>query len=383
MANRGGALPHQTILALCELGHIRGAAPESVQSASLDPTLSEECYTVAGDFVPEEGKTVRDELKALGAKRYSLDQPLKTDGTYVVKLNETLALPKSLYALGNAKSSTGRNNVLARFIVDGMPRYDMLPRGYTGELWLLVQPGSFTCKLSSGVSLTQLRFFSRDTRFDELELSLRLNADGLIWSKDGQRLGADDIHTMDEDGGVILTLDLSGNVAGYEAIATDRVLDFSKLHAYEPTDFFRPIHPSGPSGSNGPSNGRVTLRADSFYILLTSECVRVPSGLACEMDAVDVRSGQFLTHRAGFIDPGWGWGTHGEGTGKQLVCEVVPFRDLIMRAGQAIAKVRFERLIEPTDKPYDGNYTRQRTPRLSKHFVTPTEETVATATVSA
>ena len=90
--------------------------------------------------------------------------------------------------------------------------------------------------------------------------------------------------------------------------------------------------------------------------------------------AVDVRSGQFLTHRAGFIDPGWGCGVDGEGTGKQLVCEVVPFRDLIMREGQALAKVRFERLTEPTDKPYDGNYTRQNTPRLSKHFVVPAEE---------
>ncbi|MFO0702907.1 MAG: 2'-deoxycytidine 5'-triphosphate deaminase [Candidatus Andersenbacteria bacterium] len=365
MPNRSGALPHQTIVELCELGRISGAAPTSIQAASLDPTLSNECFQVEGDFFPTERQTVREALAELHATPHDLSQPLARGATYAIRCNETLTLPKSVYALGNAKSSSGRNNLLARFIVDRMPRYDLLPRGYTGELWLLAQPGSFNTKLSPGIALTQLRFFNRDTRFDELELDMRLERDGLLWSKAGQRLGMDDARVSDEDGSIILTLDLSGTVAGYEALDTGRVLDFSKLGAYQPEDFFRPLYRR---------DGRISLMANGFYILLTQECVRVPAHLACEMDAVDVRSGQFITHRAGFIDPGWGWGTQGEGLGKQLVCEVVPFRDLVMREGQALAKVRFERLTEPTDQPYNGNYTRQRTPRLSKHFVAPAEE---------
>jgi dCTP deaminase len=88
------------------------------------------------------------------------------------------------------------------------------------------------------------------------------------------------------------------------------------------------------------------------------------------MVPMDERSGEFRSHYAGFIDPGWGWGK-GEGKGRQLTLELRPFEDLVVRDNQPICKVRFERMIEVPDKIYDevnSHYINQTGPTLSKHF---------------
>jgi dCTP deaminase len=115
----------------------------------------------------------------------------------------------------------------------------------------------------------------------------------------------------------------------------------------------------------------VYLKKGAFYILSTNEAVRVPPELACEMVPMDERSGEFRSHYAGFIDPGWGWGEKGEGKGRPLTLEVRPFEDLIVRHGQPIAKIKFERVNEVPVAAYDSmgsNYIKQSGPKLAKHF---------------
>jgi dCTP deaminase len=93
--------------------------------------------------------------------------------------------------------------------------------------------------------------------------------------------------------------------------------------------------------------------------------------MACEMIPMDERSGEFRSHYAGFIDPGWGWGKNGEGKGRPLTLEVRPFEDLIVRQGQPIAKIRFEKVTEIPEVIYDAtgsNYIKQSGPKLAKHF---------------
>ena len=89
---------------------------------------------------------------------------------------------------------------------------------------------------------------------------------------------------------------------------------------------------------------------------------------------MDQRSGEFRSHDAGFIDPGWGYGAEGEGRGRQLVLEVRPFEDIVFRDGQPVAKIKFETMAEMPDVQYDAlgksNYTNETAaPRLSKHFL--------------
>ena len=166
----------------------------------------------------------------------------------------------------------------------------------------------------------------------------------------------------DNDNSIILTLDLADENLGFEGIRSDDVLDLSKVNFYERNKFFKPIKKKG---------DYVYLKKGSFYILSTHEAVRVPPDLACEMVSMDERSGEFRSHYAGFIDPGWGWGKGGEGKGRPFTLEVRPFEDIIVRQGQPIAKIRFERMAETPEIIYDSmpsNYIKQSGPRLAKHF---------------
>ena len=118
-------------------------------------------------------------------------------------------------------------------------------------------------------------------------------------------------------------------------------------------------------------DGALRLKRDKFYILSGAERVRIPPTLASEMVPMDERSGDFRSHYAGFLDPGWGWGQDGEGKGRPFTLEVRPFEDLVVRPGQPIAKIRFERMSEEPHFHYDtkaSNYLTQMGPKLGKQF---------------
>lgn len=358
-----GALPSQTILSLMRAGLIRGASEENVRPSSLDLSLSEEVYEVDGIFQPKPGETVRKLLGLFKKKSFSWSRPLVPGKVYLARLNESLRLPETVYAYCNPKSTSGRIDVHVRLIADNVSRYDAAtPAGFRGELWVSLTPKTFKIKAAAGQTLNQLRFFNLDTRLNDLELEIALEQYKLLWSTKGRPFVYRDLKIRDNDGSIIQTIDLSPEIVGYQAKHTDEVIDLSLLKHYDPKDFFQPLKKS---------NSHLHLKQGEFYILSTNEAVRVPPELACEMVPMDERSGDFRSHYAGFIDPGWGWGKKGEGKGRPLTLEVRPFEDLIVRHGQPIAKIKFERMAELPDMVYDAlpsNYIKQSGPRLSKHF---------------
>lgn len=370
MSNRKGALPSQMIGEMIEAGFICGASRNRIRPASMDLVVTDEVYRIEGSFLPHPGEAVRDIIAgnlfaAMSVLRHDFALPLERGVTYLARLSETLVLPESVYAYCNPKSTTGRNDVLTRVVADGVTRYDAAtPAGFKGTLWVIIQPRSYPVLLQPGESLSQMRFFNADTRFDEIDLEISFERDGLLFrGREKTVFAYRDLKISDKDGSLILTLDLTGAMVGWECLGESRVFDFSE-RGYRPEDFFRPIHPK---------NGKVQLRAGGFYILYTRERVRVPPYLACEMVAMDARSGEFRSHYAGYIDPGWGCGQKGNGCGRRLVLELRPFEDLLMRDNQPVAKVRFERMIEEPGAHYDelddSSYTEESSvPRLSKHF---------------
>jgi dCTP deaminase len=357
-----GALPSQTILELIRAGFITGAEEKNVKPSSLDLTVSNEIYKVEGIFQPRKSETVRDVLKKIKKTEHTLDKPLKREQMYIIRLNEKLELPESVYAFCNPKSTSGRVDVHVRLIADCMSRYDSVRPGWKGELWISIVPKSFPVKLYKGVSLNQLRFFNQDTRLNDFELEIAMKQHKLLWRQNGTAYNYDDIRVRDNDSSLILTLDLENKILGYEGIVSDNVVDLKEIQHYDYKKFFKPVKMKG---------DYLYLKKGMFYILSTHEAVRVPADMACEMVPMDERSGEFRSHYAGFIDPGWGWGKHGEGKGRPLTLEVRPFEDLIVRQGQPIAKIRFERVTETPIAPYDAvgsNYVVQTGPKLAKHF---------------
>ena len=77
---------------------------------------------------------------------------------YVVPLMEALALPDGIQAVANAKSSTGRLDLLTRTITDGGVEFDRIPPGYTGPLYAEICPRSFSVLVRPGMRLNQIRF---------------------------------------------------------------------------------------------------------------------------------------------------------------------------------------------------------------------------------
>jgi dCTP deaminase len=119
-------------------------------------------------------------------------------------------------------------------------------------------------------------------------------------------------------------------------------------------------------------NKEIVLLSNAFYILTTEESVRVAPTLSAELRPVDVRLGEFRSHYAGFIDAGWGCGKDMDGKGQPITLEIVTTeRQLSLRHLQPVARIRFERMAQPSDMPYDSassNYTGQVNAKLSKLF---------------
>jgi len=358
-----GALASQAIAELFENGHITNAQKNNIQPASLDLSLSDEIYKVNGIFQPRPGESVRDVLDLIEKEQHNIDQPLDCQTMYIARLNETLSLPKDIYGFCNPKSTTGRLDIHTRLMADGVPRYDSVTAGYFGELWVSIVPQTFSVIVTVGQTLNQLRFFTADTRLTERELETSMDTDNLIWDKDTRPFSYNALHVRDNDATIILTIDGTETCVGYKGFASDTPIDLSRVQAHDAKKYFEPVYQDG---------GYIHLKRNKFYILSTRESVKVPPHLACEMMPMDERSGEFRSHYAGFIDPGWGYGKDGDGVGRPLTLEVRPFEDLIIRDNQSIAKIRFEKMQSVPDKTYDdieSNYIVQNGPKLAKQFI--------------
>jgi dCTP deaminase len=359
-----GALPSQVIKELINGNHIINGNEKNVQPASIDLTVGDEIFRLTSIFLPKHGENIREIANQIGAEPYSFDYPLEKNTPYLIKLREDLNLPENVYAYANPKSSTGRCGIHATMLADGISRFDAAGRhGYKGTLWVIVRPEAFRVKLNPGDTLLQLRLFYSDTRFrqDELEKFFSVHTPLYV---DNSPVNLDDIKVMDRDGGLIMTVDLRDDLVGWRSEGSQKVLDFSKKDFYDPQDFFQPIRKL--------SGNSVALRQGDFYILYTREKLSIPIDYASEMLPVDVRSGEYRSHYAGFIDPGFGFGD-GSIKGTPLVLEVKTFEDnLILRDNQPVAKVIFESVAETPHLTYGLNlgshYSSQTGPRLSKHF---------------
>lgn len=359
-----GAFSDQMIKSLLN-GYIDGSIRTNVKPASLDLSLSGVVFQVKGSFLPAHDETVMQSIRRAGGRPiFGKLLHLKKGYSYVAQLNEEVTrLPDRVYAYANPKSSTGRLFVHVRVLVDKFAGCDTIPKNYTGSLWLLISPKTFSVEVESGLSLAQMRFFNRDTRLGPLAIDFELNStarSGVLFSRAGDRLGSENLNRYDGDGSLVLSLGLNFEHPGFEALQTSEPINMSLLKHYEPRRFFREIEAK---------NGSITLRSGSSYILSSAEYVAVPPDLACEMKPMDTRSGDFRAHYAGFIDPGWGIKS---GRGRPLTLEVRSFEHkLIVKHGQPVAKIKYEQMIEEPDKHYDNlgpNYGEQSGPQLSKHF---------------
>lgn len=362
---QAGAIPSQIIEVFLAGGNIRSEEPvpsRNVQPASLDLRLGRRAWRVRAAFLPLRDESIATALARYSVEEVDLSQPavLQVDTTYVIEVAEELYLPPGVHAYTNNKSSTGRMNVWARTLVDGLPRFDKIPAGYRGKLYVMATPRSWPLRVKAGNSLNQVRFLMADNRLTDLELEMAQQQIGLIFDHEGQR----DEPVIDH--GLLLTVDLRQEIVGYEAIPHNEAVDLTTPEPQDGARFWRPVHAH---------DGEVLLKKNGFYILSTKEYLRVPPLFAVEMVAYDIHSGEYRSHYAGFFDPGFGYGKGGEVLGTPAVLEVDPHEDVLFRHGQPICKMVFEHLVKTPEKIYGvdlpSHYQHQRGPQLGRYFTIP------------
>ncbi|MDC8446751.1 MAG: 2'-deoxycytidine 5'-triphosphate deaminase [Nitrospira sp.] len=377
---RSGILPYQDIKRLIA-GRAISASPiveeRQIQPASLDLRLGHKAYRLISSFLPELS-AISSRLNVLDFYQsdlvmYEIDL---TDGAilekghvYLVPLLEQLALPKTIRARANPKSTTGRLDVFTRVVTDLTAGFDEIRAGYRGRLFLEVVPRSFAVKVRTGQSLNQIRFVCGEATVPDHTLQrLHRNTPVLYHNTASHKIVGNRDFRVDR--GLFLRIDLIGadqsdsRVIGYRAKKNSHVIDLEKVGHYAAADFWEPLHRH--------RHDSLLLEPEEFYILASKERIRVPAGYAAEMVAYEAACGELRTHYAGFFDPGFGYGSKGEIKGTQVVLEVrphdVPF---LIHDGQTFFKVVYDKMMGMPRQLYGsvmGSSYQQQTLTLSKHF---------------
>ncbi|MDQ2065511.1 2'-deoxycytidine 5'-triphosphate deaminase [Xinfangfangia sp. CPCC 101601] len=353
-----GVLPDSALRRMIASGAIT-ASPEiidaQVQPASLDLRLGKVAYRVRASFLAGKGRTVAERIAEFEMHRVDLSNGavLEKGCVYLIPLAESLALPAGVTAVANAKSSTGRMDLLTRAITDGGTEFDRIPDGYHGPLYAEVCPRSFSVLVRAGQRLNQIRFREGQAQLSDQELTALHEAEGLV---DGAPLISE---------GLGFSVDLhprEGTLVGYRAKPHTGVVDLDRIGHYPARDFWEEVHSE---------DGRVILDPGAFYILVSREAVTIPPDYAAEMAPYLAMVGEFRVHYAGFFDPGFGHASAG-GKGSRGVLEVrcheAPF---VLEHGQVVGRLVYERMQARPERLYGtgiaSNYQGQGL-KLAKQF---------------
>ena len=353
-----GVLASQQLRAMIADGRISAPTAilsEQVQPASLDLRLGHIAYRVRASFLSGAGRTVAERLEELEMHRIDLTHGavLEKGCVYVVPLMERLDLPSDVTAVANAKSSTGRLDLLTRTITDQGEEFDRIAPGYTGPLYAEICPRSFSVLVRPGMRLNQIRFRDGQAALDDAALTALHAESPLV---DGEAVISD---------GLGFSVDLEpskGSLVGYRAKPHTGVIDLDLIGHYDPSEYWEEVHTD---------TGRIILDPGAFYILVSREAVHIPPAYAAEMAPYLAMVGEFRVHYAGFFDPGFGHDAAG-GTGSRGVLEVrcheAPF---VLEHGQVVGRLVYEKMDQVPDQLYGAgiasNYQGQGL-KLSKHF---------------
>ncbi|MDO6727414.1 2'-deoxycytidine 5'-triphosphate deaminase [Cognatishimia sp. 1_MG-2023] len=356
-----GVLPSQTIETMLISGEITpDVAPVEgqVQPASLDLRLGTVAYRVRASFLAGDGNSVADRLAEFEMHRIDLSEGavLEKGCVYVVPLMESLALAPDVNAVANAKSSTGRLDLLTRTITDGGTEFDRIPAGYHGPLYAEICPRSFSVLVRPGMRLNQIRFRKGQSILTDSELTAVHSETPLV---DGDAV---------IDDGLGFSVDLrpaDGDLVGYRAKPHTGVIDLDRIGEYDPAEYWEEVRSQ---------DGQIILDPGAFYILVSREAVTIPPQYAAEMAPYLAMVGEFRVHYAGFFDPGFGFADAG-GAGSRGVLEVrcheAPF---VLEHGQVVGRLVYEKMAALPEQLYGvgiaSNYQGQGL-KLSKHFKAP------------
>jgi len=365
---KDGILPESQLVAAFDKKQISATEPlldGQIQPASLDLRLGARAWRIQASFLPGRGQTVMDKIDKFSMYELDLTQGavLETGCVYIVELLESLALPESLSATANPKSSTGRLDVFTRLITDGAVEFEAVAAGYNGPLYAEISPRTFSVMVRKGSRLSQLRLRRGMQILDD--------AGHADLQERHQLVRFDDETIVSINDGIGLSVNLvpqeKTGLVGWRARKHAGLIDVDKPASQPAARFWEAVTEADLF------KGGLVLNPDEFYILASQEFVIVPADYAAEMRAYDTRVGEFRAHYAGFFDPGFGMAEIGA-TPTRAVLEVrshdVPF---LIEQGQTVCRLVYEPMSARPKQLYGAagsgsNYQSQGL-KLAKHFI--------------
>lgn len=362
-----GALSDDSIKQLINERFIKNALLENIKPSSLDLQVDlRTLVEIPCVFLPSKNKsTIAQTLEMLDAKNvYQSGKTIIQVGkVYVARVVESINLSQTrgIFARANPKSSTGRSDIHVQLLADFVPAYDTIPQKWSGNLYTLLRPKSFSIEFPDDiVSLNQMRFFQDERVLISADTLRAVVGTGII--KNTHRdipLQFSDI--IRGNNRIELSLDLRdlGDVSGYVAKTGVVKTLIWKKYTNDWQDFFEPL-------PKILDNKAMIFQKDRFYILSSRESVCIPREYACEMVSFDDTLGEFRSHYAGFIDNGWGQNGH-----RPLTLELRTNEDMYMYHGQPVAYIVLDQMCASVEKSYDeidSNYSDQVTAQLGKFF---------------
>jgi dCTP deaminase len=343
-----------------------------IQPSSFEPTIGDECFVIdtetRGLLRPSESKTVYKALLELPARQrpkfdISNGFELKKGFTYLFPLNEKVVMDGLPYIKSSPKSSFGRLFYNTRMLSDFNPCFDEVHAEYKSnlpiDLWLLVQPLWCNAIIHPGLTLNQMRFFTGENyKLSDAEIREEIQKQPMLYTKVNDEL-VPSRHIVRD--GLQLHINVSGDstsgIIGLRARNNPHPIDLSKVAAARAEDYLEPIEPIKGKGS-------FIVRKGEYYLLSTSEVLKIPKHLAFELQSLSQIGLTGVHDYAGFGDNDF------EG---DLVIEMVSHEETPVEIchGDPVSRVDVFRTSIP-DKLYGAaigsNYQSQTGPRPAKFF---------------
>lgn len=359
-------LSFNELMELTKRGRIRGVKSHMIQPASMDIQLSEEIYRMPSSLLPRPNQSVSTLVRERSVYKLTKEQPLELGFYYLIKSKVSLNLPSNISGSANNKSSSGRINLQSRLILDGVSRFDFIPAGYSGEVWVEVHPELCSVYLdwdSNNNSVNQMRLRDGDGTFSEKELRKYHEQKPLLYDQAGNPIKQEDLGIGLDGRSLLVAVNLNNSI-GFKGIRRSDVLLSLSERTTEPSLFFERIQ--------DPYRGLV-LKKDEFYILASLQKVSNPLDVCINMLPYQAEHGEFRSHFAGFFDPGNGYGKAGEDKGFSVTMEVIPMENAIeLQHAQPMFSIQVEKLTSIPSKVYGmdnkSNYYCNSGPKLAKYF---------------
>lgn len=143
-------------------------------ASAIDLEIGGSYWELSASVRPGKGETVEKAISVVEREKGLVATEglrLEPECIYLFKAKQRLRLPMIMTGRSTGRSSVGRIDVLTRLLCDQNSKFDEVPAGYSGPLYVEVIPNSLPILVRPGMVLNQLRLFWG--RPDEALLTLR------------------------------------------------------------------------------------------------------------------------------------------------------------------------------------------------------------------